>query len=62
MSHTSYDFIVIGGGISGVAAAYELTPHGSVLLVERESQLAYHTTGVRQPFRWKAMAMRSFAH
>ena len=57
MSHTSYDFIVIGGGISGVAAAYELTPHGSVLLVERESQLAYHTTG-----RSAAISMESYGN
>ncbi|HEY5891312.1 MAG TPA: FAD-binding oxidoreductase [Acidimicrobiia bacterium] len=39
------DFIVIGGGIAGVSAAACLAPHGSVLLVEQESSLAYHTTG-----------------
>ncbi len=39
------DFIVIGGGIAGVSAAAYLAPHGSVLLLEQESSLAYHTTG-----------------
>jgi len=39
------DFIVIGGGIAGVAAAAHLAPHGSVILLEMESSLAYHTTG-----------------
>ena len=39
------DFIVIGGGIAGVAAAAHLAPHGSVTLLEMESSLAYHTTG-----------------
>ncbi|CAN5829507.1 FAD-dependent oxidoreductase [soil metagenome] len=39
------DFVVIGGGIAGVSAAAHLAPHGSVVLVEQESALAYHTTG-----------------
>lgn len=39
------DFVVIGGGIAGVSAAAHLAPHGSVILVEMESVLAYHTTG-----------------
>lgn len=39
------DFLVIGGGISGVSTASELTSYGSVVLLERESTLAYHTTG-----------------
>ena len=41
----SYDFIVVGGGIAGASAGYELAAHGKVLLLERESQLAYHSTG-----------------
>ena len=42
----SVDVIVIGGGIAGVSAAYELTGEGpSVLLLEAEEQLAYHSTG-----------------
>lgn len=40
-----YDFIVVGGGIAGVSAGYFLAPFGRVLLLERESVLAYHTTG-----------------
>ncbi len=39
------DFVVIGGGIAGVAAAASLAPHGSVTLVEMEKALASHTTG-----------------
>ncbi len=39
------DFVVIGGGIAGVAAAANLAPHGSVTLVEMERALAFHTTG-----------------
>ena len=39
------DFVVIGGGIAGASAAYELAAHGRVVVVERESQPGYHTTG-----------------
>ncbi|WP_106348842.1 NAD(P)/FAD-dependent oxidoreductase [Antricoccus suffuscus] len=41
----SYDVIVIGGGIAGVAAAYELGKTRSVAILEMESTLAFHTTG-----------------
>ena len=40
-----YDFLVIGGGIAGASAAYELAVHGSVLLLEAESTTGYHATG-----------------
>lgn len=40
-----YDFLVVGAGISGTAAAYELALHGSVLLVEAETATGYHATG-----------------
>lgn len=40
-----YDFLVIGGGISGASAAYELASHGSVLLLEAEKSAGYHSTG-----------------
>ena len=39
------DFIVIGAGIAGASAAYALAEHGRVLILERESQPGYHTTG-----------------
>ena len=39
------DVIVVGGGIAGVSAAYELASRADVVLLEREEQLAHHTTG-----------------
>lgn len=39
------DFIVIGGGIAGASAAFWLAPHGKVVVLERESQPGYHSTG-----------------
>lgn len=38
------DVVIIGGGIAGVSAAYFLSPHGSVILVERESALGTHSS------------------
>jgi D-arginine dehydrogenase len=40
-----YDFIIVGGGIAGASAAYELAAHARVLMLEREDQPGYHTTG-----------------
>ena len=40
-----YDFIIVGCGIAGASAGYELAAHGRVLVLERESQPGYHTTG-----------------
>lgn len=39
------DFLIIGAGISGAAAAYELAQRGSVVLIEAESAPGYHSTG-----------------
>jgi D-arginine dehydrogenase len=39
------DFLVIGAGVSGAAAAFELAAHGSVLLLEMEDQPGHHSTG-----------------
>ena len=39
------DFLVIGAGIAGASAAYELIQRGSVLILEAEDQPGYHTTG-----------------
>ena len=39
------DFLVIGAGIAGASTGYFLAPHGRVLVLERESQPGYHSTG-----------------
>src|SRR5580704_1261684 len=39
------DFVVIGAGMAGAAAAAHLAAHGRVILIERESQPGYHSTG-----------------
>jgi D-arginine dehydrogenase len=41
----SAEVIVIGAGIAGASVAYELAVTRRVLLLERESQPGYHTTG-----------------
>jgi len=42
----SYDFLIIGAGIAGASAAYELSRQGGrVVLCEMEDQPGYHTTG-----------------
>jgi D-arginine dehydrogenase len=40
-----YDFAVIGAGIAGASAAHELAARARVIVLERESQPGYHTTG-----------------
>lgn len=43
-----YDFAIIGGGIVGLSTAMALGkryPNASILVVEKESQLAFHQTG-----------------
>ncbi|ONN64565.1 FAD-dependent oxidoreductase [Herbaspirillum sp. VT-16-41] len=49
------DYLIIGAGIAGASIAYWLAPHGSVLLLERESQPGYHSTG-----RSAALYMESY--
>ncbi len=49
------DFIVIGAGIAGASVGYWLAPHGRVVLLERESQPGYHSTG-----RSAALFMESY--
>ncbi|NMY67046.1 FAD-binding oxidoreductase [Pseudomonas sp. WS 5414] len=39
------DFIIIGGGIAGASTGYWLSRHGRVIVLERESHPAYHSTG-----------------
>ena len=40
-----FDFVIVGSGMAGAGAAYELASRASVLLLERESAHGYHTTG-----------------
>ncbi len=40
-----YDFLVIGGGIAGASAGYALAAHGATVVLEREDQPGYHSTG-----------------
>ncbi|WP_432240950.1 NAD(P)/FAD-dependent oxidoreductase [Herbaspirillum robiniae] len=53
--HRTADYLIIGAGIAGASIAYWLARHGSVLLVERESQPGYHSTG-----RSAALYMESY--
>jgi D-arginine dehydrogenase len=39
------DFIVVGAGIAGASVAYWLAPHARVVVLEREPQPGYHSTG-----------------
>jgi D-arginine dehydrogenase len=39
------DFVIIGGGIAGASIGYFLAPHGRTVLLEREAQPGYHSTG-----------------
>ncbi|MGJ7565956.1 NAD(P)/FAD-dependent oxidoreductase [Variovorax sp. GB1R11] len=49
------EFLIIGAGIAGASIAYWLAPHGRVVLLERESQPGYHSTG-----RSAALFMESY--
>lgn len=49
------DFIVVGAGIAAASVAFFLAPHARVLLLERESQPGYHSTG-----RSAALFMESY--
>ena len=44
-SVTNADFIVVGAGIAGASVAAFLGERGSVVVLERETQPGYHTTG-----------------
>jgi D-arginine dehydrogenase len=50
-----YDFAIIGAGIAGASLAWRLAEHAGVLLLERESQPGYHSTG-----RSAAMFMQTY--
>jgi len=49
------DFLVIGAGIAGASVAHWLAPHGRTIVLERESQPGYHSTG-----RSAALFMESY--
>ena len=54
---TSVDCLVIGGGIAGASVARWLAPHARTVVLERESQPGYHTTG-----RSAALFMESYGN
>lgn len=54
---TAYDYLICGSGIAGASMAYELAPHGRVLVAEQEERHAYHTTG-----RSAAMYIESYGN
>jgi D-arginine dehydrogenase len=41
----SIDVCIVGGGMAGASVAFHLAPHARVALLEREPQVAYHSTG-----------------
>ncbi|MBK9402719.1 MAG: L-2-hydroxyglutarate oxidase [Bacteroidetes bacterium] len=48
MSQTTYDVIVIGGGIVGLSTAYKINfyhPHLKICVLEKEEKVAAHQTG-----------------
>lgn len=45
MTQEAADFIVIGSGIGGASVAYWLAQQARVIVLERESQPGYHSTG-----------------
>ncbi len=45
MSTATFDIVVIGGGIAGASAAYEMAAEHRVALLEREEMPGYHSTG-----------------
>lgn len=55
MTSTPYDFAIVGGGMAGASLAFRLAASSRVVLLERESQPGYHTTG-----RSAAMFMESY--
>jgi D-arginine dehydrogenase len=45
MEHKDFDVVVIGAGMAGASAAAEIARNRRVVLLERESQPGYHSTG-----------------
>ena len=42
---TACDFLVVGGGVAGLSAAWQLARHGRVIVLERETCTGYHSSG-----------------
>lgn len=51
------DFLVIGAGMAGASVGCELAAHGRVLVLEREGQPGYHSTG-----RSAALYTQTYGH
>ena len=49
------DFLIVGAGIAGASVAHWLASHGRTIVLERESQPGYHSTG-----RSAALFMESY--
>ena len=49
------DFLIVGAGIAGASVGHFLAPHGRTVVLERESQPGYHSTG-----RSAALFMESY--
>ena len=48
MENNSFDIIIIGGGIVGLASAYKINlkyPDKKILVLEKEKEVAAHQTG-----------------
>jgi len=45
LSAAAYEVVIVGAGIAGASAAYFLAPQARVVVLEREDQPGYHTTG-----------------
>ena len=45
IDETRFDVAIVGAGIAGASLAWRLAPHLSVVLLERETQPGYHSTG-----------------
>ena len=54
-SDLTADFLIIGGGIAAASVGHALAARGTVILLERESQPGYHSTG-----RSAALFMESY--
>ena len=45
MNASSTDFLILGAGIADASIGHFLAPHGRCVMLERESQPGYHSTG-----------------